>query len=131
MKCPVCTDVRMREVEKDGVMIDICPDCKGVWLDRGELDKLMQGIRRMQDEYDRFDGDRGYEQAPPPPPVGRNDGSHGGAGYPQGRPSHSNQHSHYDQHGYDKYGYNKHGYDKYGKPRKKKSMFDVLGDLFD
>jgi len=131
MKCPVCTDVRMREVEKDGVMIDVCPDCKGVWLDRGELDKLMQGIRRMQDEYDRFDGARGYEQAPPAPPV-RNDGPYGGAGYPgQGHASHSNQHGHYDQHGYDKYGYNKKGYDKYGKPRKKKSMFDVLGDLFD
>jgi len=41
MKCPVC-DEKMREVEKAGVVIDICPGCKGVWLDRGELEKLYQ-----------------------------------------------------------------------------------------
>jgi len=32
----------MREVEKNGVTVDICPSCKGVWLDRGELEKLME-----------------------------------------------------------------------------------------
>jgi len=32
----------MREVEKAGVLLDICPGCKGVWLDRGELEKLIQ-----------------------------------------------------------------------------------------
>jgi hypothetical protein len=31
----------MKEVERLGVSIDICPGCKGVWLDRGELDKLI------------------------------------------------------------------------------------------
>ncbi len=41
MQCPVC-DERLREVERSGVMIDICPGCKGVWLDRGELEKLLQ-----------------------------------------------------------------------------------------
>ena len=41
MKCPVCEE-RMREVEKNGVQLDICPSCKGVWLDRGELEKLME-----------------------------------------------------------------------------------------
>lgn len=55
MKCPICTDVRMREVEKDGVLIDVCPDCKGVWLDRGELDKLLQDVRSMQNEYARME----------------------------------------------------------------------------
>lgn len=30
MRCPVCEDVRMKEVEKNGVLIDICPECKGV-----------------------------------------------------------------------------------------------------
>lgn len=34
MNCPICNDVRMREVEKEGVAIDVCPSCKGVWLDR-------------------------------------------------------------------------------------------------
>ena len=35
MNCPVC-ETRMREIQKYGVEVDICPDCKGVWLDRGE-----------------------------------------------------------------------------------------------
>ena len=38
----------MREVEKNGVMIDVGPDCKGVWLDRGELEKLMNEVREFQ-----------------------------------------------------------------------------------
>ena len=29
MNCPVCENVRMREVEKENVLIDVCPDCKG------------------------------------------------------------------------------------------------------
>lgn len=55
MKCPVCNDVRMREVVKDNVLIDVCPDCKGVWLDRGELDKLMQGVKDMKQEVERLE----------------------------------------------------------------------------
>ena len=54
MNCPVCDGVRMREVEKDGVMIDICPQCKGVWLDRGELEKLMSGVREIRDDFGRW-----------------------------------------------------------------------------
>lgn len=41
MNCPVC-DERLREVEKNGINIDVCPSCKGVWLDRGELEKLIE-----------------------------------------------------------------------------------------
>jgi Zn-finger nucleic acid-binding protein len=67
VKCPVCSDVRMREVEKNGVHIDICPDCKGVWLDRGELDKLMPGVREVREEYNEWhreddDRDRKYAE---------------------------------------------------------------------
>ena len=40
MQCPVCDD-KMKEIERLGVAIDRCPGCKGVWLDRGELDKLI------------------------------------------------------------------------------------------
>lgn len=54
MKCPVCNDVRMREVEKDGVLIDVCPDCKGVWLDRGELEKLMSEIREIRPAFNEW-----------------------------------------------------------------------------
>ena len=41
MNCPVC-DEKLREVEKHGVSVDICPGCKGVWLDRGELEKVLE-----------------------------------------------------------------------------------------
>ena len=39
MNCPVC-DERLRDVEKAGVVVALCPGCKGGWLDRGELAKL-------------------------------------------------------------------------------------------
>ncbi len=50
MQCPVCDD-RLREVEKYGVMVDICPSCKGVWLDRGELEKI--ATLENRDDSDR------------------------------------------------------------------------------
>jgi len=42
MKCPVCPDSTLLMSERQGVEIDYCPKCRGVWLDRGELDKLVQ-----------------------------------------------------------------------------------------
>ena len=41
MKCPVCTTVNLVMSERQGVEIDYCPECRGVWLDRGELDKII------------------------------------------------------------------------------------------
>jgi uncharacterized protein len=41
MKCPVCS-VTLQMMERQGVEIDYCPQCRGVWLDRGELDKLIE-----------------------------------------------------------------------------------------
>lgn len=41
MKCPVCNDTQLMMSEKSGVEIDYCPSCRGVWLDRGELDKIL------------------------------------------------------------------------------------------
>ena len=42
MKCPVCTDITLTLSERQGIEIDYCPQCRGVWLDRGELDKLIE-----------------------------------------------------------------------------------------
>ena len=42
MKCPVCTDTNLVMSERQGIEIDYCPQCRGVWLDRGELDKLIE-----------------------------------------------------------------------------------------
>jgi uncharacterized protein len=42
MKCPTCTNALLVMSERQGVEIDYCPQCRGVWLDRGELDKLLE-----------------------------------------------------------------------------------------
>jgi len=41
MKCPTCPDATLVMTERQGVEIDYCPTCRGIWLDRGELDKLL------------------------------------------------------------------------------------------
>ena len=42
MKCPVCKEVNLLMSERQGIEIDYCPECRGVWLDRGELDKIIE-----------------------------------------------------------------------------------------
>lgn len=51
MKCPVCKDVTLLMSEKNGVEIDYCPECRGIWLDRGELDKIIDRARDACDGY--------------------------------------------------------------------------------
>ena len=41
MKCPVC-NIPLTMSERQGIEIDYCPQCRGVWLDRGELDKIIE-----------------------------------------------------------------------------------------
>jgi Zn-finger nucleic acid-binding protein len=41
MKCPIC-NVALLMSEKQGIEIDYCPTCRGVWLDRGELEKIIE-----------------------------------------------------------------------------------------
>jgi len=53
MRCPHCTDTNLAMTERQGIEIDYCPNCRGVWLDRGELDKLLERA--------------GQNAAPPPP----------------------------------------------------------------
>ncbi|MBW7952686.1 MAG: zf-TFIIB domain-containing protein [Chitinophagales bacterium] len=41
MKCPNC-NVALVMADRNGIEIDYCPDCRGIWLDRGELDKIIE-----------------------------------------------------------------------------------------
>jgi uncharacterized protein len=41
LRCPAC-NARLVEMDRADVMIDACPQCRGVWLDRGELDKIIE-----------------------------------------------------------------------------------------
>lgn len=43
MNCPLCHNRALVAHHRGGVEIDVCPHCKGVWLDRGELEKLLDG----------------------------------------------------------------------------------------
>lgn len=47
MKCPTCNETLLLS-DKNGIEIDYCPSCRGIWLDRGELDKI---IERSADHY--------------------------------------------------------------------------------
>lgn len=105
--------------ERSGIEIDYCPQCRGVWLDRGELDKLIE----------RAQQDIASERSPEPARAPR----------PQERPYDNQQHSdrklddrRYDDRRHEdrKYEDRKHyerGYDHYGKPRKK----SLLSEIFD
>jgi hypothetical protein len=55
VKCPACTTTDLLMSERQGIEIDYCPQCRGVWLDRGELDKIIQRSSA--------------ELAPPAPPA--------------------------------------------------------------
>ncbi|WP_187262249.1 TFIIB-type zinc ribbon-containing protein [Pontibacter beigongshangensis] len=56
MKCPSCHETLLMS-DKKGIEIDYCPNCRGVWLDRGELEKI---IERSADHYakkENYDSD--------------------------------------------------------------------------
>lgn len=42
MHCPVCKTVTLVMADRQGIEVDYCPQCRGVWLDRGELDKIIE-----------------------------------------------------------------------------------------
>jgi Zn-finger nucleic acid-binding protein len=57
MRCPACGGDLM-ELDRSGVRIDACRNCRGVWLDRGELDRVVERERRvvagMEQDEDSF-----------------------------------------------------------------------------
>lgn len=59
MACPRCATSILRESSRDGVLVDTCETCRGVWLDRGELEKIVARADRRDDDddYDDDDGD--------------------------------------------------------------------------
>ncbi|MFV0423542.1 zf-TFIIB domain-containing protein [Oleidesulfovibrio sp.] len=51
MKCPRC-DVPLHITDRQNIEIDFCPECRGVWLDRGELDKILEkALKEEQRHY--------------------------------------------------------------------------------
>jgi Zn-finger nucleic acid-binding protein len=67
MNCPVCK-VALTLAERNGAEIDYCPQCRGVWLDRGELDKLierasaqMPARREQYETHGRYEGEFAHD----------------------------------------------------------------------
>lgn len=62
MHCPRCSEPVLDEREREGITVDVCPACRGVWLDRGELERF---LARARDAWEPRlpDDDRAY--APP------------------------------------------------------------------
>ena len=50
MNCPRCETRTLQEKERQGITIDSCDDCRGIWLDRGELEKLIVRAHRELEE---------------------------------------------------------------------------------
>lgn len=106
MLCPVC-ETGLAMSDRNGVEIDYCPTCRGVWLDRGELDKIIE---------------RSLEHSAPPPSRNRDGRSSGLMGLASSLlDGDDNRHS--GKHRGDRY-----DDDHYRKPRKNKSIF---ADFFD
>jgi hypothetical protein len=92
--------------ERSGVEIDYCPECRGVWLDRGELDKIL----------DRAEAEAARSSAPPPPTTAAPPRE---VQYPS-RPSYDDRDRSYDS----------RSHDSRGQYRGKKKQH-WLGELFD
>ncbi len=59
MYCPVCREVTLVMADRQGIEVDYCPNCRGVWLDRGELDKIIERVALTQ-------GDVSHHPTQPP-----------------------------------------------------------------
>ncbi|GAB3427386.1 TFIIB-type zinc ribbon-containing protein [Flindersiella endophytica] len=120
--CPKCHGA-MRGYERSGITVDQCADCRGIFLDRGELERLV-------DAENRWHGGQsapppppppgtGSHQPPPPPGYGHDRGYGSGGGYRQG----------YGSGGGYRQGYGSGGGYRQGHGHRRKRSF--LDDLFD
>ncbi|MEU8314299.1 zf-TFIIB domain-containing protein [Micromonospora sp. NPDC048887] len=129
MTCPKCRG-EMRQYERSGVVIDQCGECRGIFLDRGELEKLFDAEANWNRQHggapqQTAPTGAGYPPPPPPPAAAPHQPGYGavpppppppppGHGYAQPAYGHGQQ-QHYGYHGHYR--------------RKKKHGF--LGELFD
>lgn len=108
MTCPKCHG-EMRMYERSGITIDQCTECRGIFLDRGELEKLIDA----EAQWNAKQSAPQPAQAAPPPPA---------QGYVPPPPP--------VQHGYPAPAYGQQQYGYHGHYRRKKHK-GFLGELFD
>jgi hypothetical protein len=109
LMCPNC-NASMTEIKRNDVAFDMCPTCRGVWLDRGELEKIIAGAKDERAEFER-DRTQFYQD----PDAYRRS-------HPQERP----QQAHGERGEYGERG--EAGYDQRG--RRRRGGFDLF-DIFD
>lgn len=95
MDCPVCKNVNLVMSDRQGIEIDYCPNCRGVWLDRGELDKIIDKSIGAAPQ-----AEPARQPAPPPPYQAQQPQQHQqhqqpGYGYPPPPQGYPPQHHHY------------------------------------
>lgn len=108
MQCPA-DGTALVMTDRSGVEIDYCPKCRGVWLDRGELDKIIE------------------RAAPPAPPVALQEPPRAAAPRQDYRPEPPRQEPRRDDYRRDDDDYRRSD-DGYGKKKRREGF---LGDLFD
>lgn len=111
MQCPVC-DVPLKMSERQGIEIDYCAQCRGIWLDRGELDKIIERSTRYEASVDSS--------------VTNTSGSRNDY-FDDDLPKRKR---HFDKDDYDDR-YRDEREHKEHNPRKRKSMLSELFDIFD
>jgi uncharacterized protein len=62
MKCPI-DDSDLVMADRQGIEIDYCPKCRGVWLDRGELDKIIERSAGAEAPRQSYSDDRRHERS--------------------------------------------------------------------
>lgn len=126
MLCPHCK-TELKIADRQGIEIDYCPQCRGVWLDRGELDKILDRSAAVAPAQ----APGGYQQAP----GGYAQAPGGYPQAPQGYRRHDDDDDddddrrRYGHPGYAKPAYGQPGYDQRGYPRRRRESW--LSDLFD
>ena len=122
LMCPN-DNAAMQTLERNGVQFDMCPECRGVWLDRGELEKLMAAaVEEGRATAPVAPAPQAY--APPPQPYAQPQSQ------PQAQPWGGGASQPYrDDRGYrsDKYRDDRHRDDDYRyKKKKRDSIFDIF-----
>jgi Zn-finger nucleic acid-binding protein len=118
MNCPRCVDVELLEKDRDGITVDGCPRCRGIWLDRGELERLIVSVaKHHDDDDDHRDRDRDRERDHP-----RTGDRHLDLAVDPGRDR--DRHREHDRHD---------DYDRYSGSRRRKprTWLEGLKDMFD
>ena len=111
LMCPNC-QAGMKEVDRNGIRIDFCPTCRGVWLDRGELELLLNIAGGETVPI----SSRSSVYPPPPPPT---------ANQPAWGQEHREQ-DHHDKHNYGHSDHYRAGGHHLGKKRSIKDIFDIF-----